>query len=248
MATFEILGVEPAGTSHVDVATPAELLEYGEGVEPNTRKADDIVAKVKRLRSHPWAAIEDGIVWTLDSAKLSDPAGVIKRFPKAPWLREATQIWLDNPLTAWPKSRRMMMSWLAVWWHLWLGMFHPGAHVYLQSENEEKSNELIERAGFIYNHIPDEAFPKPKLKSGRVMWCNLEFPKLYSFLKGVPQGANQLRGPTASAVMLDEAAFWEHGRASFAATKPCTEGGGRVTVISSAQNGWFKDLCYDTID
>ena len=234
----------------MEIATPtlAETIEFGAGVEPNTRRADDIVARVMRLRESPWAAIEEKIIWTLDSAKLSDPAGVIKKFPKEPWLREATEFWLANPLTAWPKSRRMKMSWLSVWWHLWLGMFYPGAHVYLQSENEEKSNELIERAGFIYNHIPDEAFPRPKLKNGKVLYCYIGFPKLYSFLQGVPQGANQLRGPTASAVMMDESAFWEHGRASFAATRPCTEGGGRVTVISSAQNGWFKDLCYDEIE
>lgn len=227
--------------AYMDVNRQAEL-------EPNTKQADAIIATIKRLRSHPWAAIEDGLVWTLDSARLSDPAGVIKRFPPHPWLREITEIWLGSTLFACPKSRRMMMSWLAVWWHLWLAMFHPGAHVYMQSETEVKSNELIERAGFMYNHIPQEAFPRPKLKGNRVFEGSLEFPKLYSFIKGVPQGANQLRGPTASAVLLDEAAFWEHGRASFAATKPCTEGGGRVTLISSAQLGWYRDVCYDSID
>jgi len=230
------------------VLTLEEIAVEGAGAEPNTKRADEVVARVKRLRESPWAAIDEGHIWTLDSVKLSDPAGVIKKFPKHPWLREATEFWMDNPLTAWPKSRRMMMSWMAVWWHLWLGMFFPGAHVYLQSENEEKSNELIERAGFIYNHIPQDAFPRPKLKNGKVLYCHIGFPGLYSFLQGVPQGANQLRGPTASAVMLDEAAFWEHGRSSFAATRPCTEGGGRVTVISSAQNGWFRDLCYDEIE
>ena len=67
-------------------------------------------------------------------------------------------------------------------------------------------------------------------------------------MKGIPQGANQLRGPTASAVLLDEASFWEKGRESFSATKPCTEGGGRVTLISSASLSWFKDLVFDTIE
>lgn len=220
------------------------------GVEPNTKQADAIVARIQRLRESPWAAIEDGLIWTLDSAKLSDPAGVIKRFPAHPWLRDITEEWLraDPPLFACPKSRRMMMSWLAVWWHLWIAMFFPGAHVYLQSETEDKSNELIDRAGFIYNHIPRDAFPKPRLKNDKITWCMLEFPKLYSFMKGVAQGANQLRGPTASAVMMDEAAFWEQGRASFGATKPCIEGGGRLTLISSAQLGWYKDVCFDTIE
>jgi len=220
-------------------------------IEPNTRAADEIIARVQRYRESPWAAIEDGIVWTLDSAKLSDPNGVIKKFPQQPWFRELTEIWLkaDPPLFACPKSRRMMMSWLAIWWHLWLTMFFPGAHVYCQSLNEQLANdEIIERAGFIFNHIPATAFPKPRLKGDRVMWCLLSFPKLFSFMRGIPQGANQLRGPTASAVLMDEAAFWEKGRESFGATKPCTEGGGRVTLISSAQLGWYKDVCFDTIE
>lgn len=219
------------------------------GVEPNTRKADEIVNRIKRLRESPWAAIEEKLIWTLDSAKLSDPKGVIKLFPPEPWLREITDIWLNCTMLAVPKSRRMMMSWLAIWWHLWLTMFFPGAHVYCQSLNEQTANdEIIERAGFIYNNIPREAFPKPRLKNDKVIWCLLSFPKLYSFMKGIPQGANQLRGPTSSAILMDEAAFWEKGRESFAATKPSTEGGGRVTLISSAQLGWYRDLCFDTID
>jgi hypothetical protein len=234
----------------MDHSTPiVPDVELPRGVEPNTKRADDIITRVKRYREHPWAAIEDGIVWTLDSVKLFDPKGVIKPFPKHTYLRECTDIWLTHQLTAWPKSRRMVLSWLMIWNHLWLGMFHPGAHVYMQSINEQNANdELIARAGFIYDHIPESAFPKPRLKQGKVMWCLMEFPKIYSFLKGVPQGANQLRGPTASAVLMDEAAFWEHGRESFGSTKPATEGGGRVTVISSMQRGWYRDLCFDEIE
>lgn len=237
-----------AGYSDVAPALPAALPA---GVEPNTNAADAIIARMQRYREHPWAAIEDGIIWTLDSAKLSDPRGVIKPFPQHPWLREMTDEWLkaDPPLFACPKSRRMTMSWLAIWWHLWLTMFFIGSHVYCQSLNEQLANdEIIERAGFIYNHIPDSAFPKPRLKHDRVSWCLISFPKLYSFMRGVPQGANQLRGPTATAVLMDEAAFWEKGRESFGATKPATEGGGRVTVISSAQLGWYRDLCFDEIE
>ena len=232
--------------------TQAELdlaAQLPQGVEPNTRKADELISRIKELRESPWAAIERGYVWTLDSAKLSDPKGVIKKFPAEPWLREITEIWLGCTMFACPKSRRMMMSWLAIWWHLWLTMFFPGAHVYCQSLNEQTANdEIIERAGFIYNNIPTSAFPKPRLKNDKIVWCNISFPKLYSFMKGIPQGANQLRGPTASAVLLDEASFWEKGRESFSATKPCTEGGGRVTLISSASLSWFKDLVFDTIE
>lgn len=219
--------------------------------EPNTKAADDLISRTKEVMEHPWAAIERGLVWTLDSTDLRQP---IKKFPADPWLRDLTDEWLkaDPPLFAVPKTRRMMISWLMVWNHQWIAMFHPGAHVYVQSETEAKSHELIERAGFIYEHIPPGVIalpaPKPGKNGAPTMWCYMGFPKLHSFMQGIAQGANQLRQYTATAVMMDEAAFWEKGRESFGATKPTSEGGGRITVVSSAQNSWFRDLCFDTIE
>jgi hypothetical protein len=213
--------------------------------EPNTRAADDLISRTQRYRSHPWAMIEEGLVWTLDSTNLRDP---IRKFPADPWLRDLTDVWVRSPLFACPKSRRMMVSWLMVWNHLHLTMFNPGAHVYFQSETQEKSDELVDRAYFMYSRIPDERMIRPRLRNNKKMECLLDFEKLFAFIKGIPQGANQLRQYTATAVLMDEAAFWEKGRESFASTKPTIEGGGRVTLISSAQKGWYRDVCFDTID
>ena len=193
---------------------------------------------------HPWAAVIDGYVWTLDEVDLRKP---IKQFPDYPWLRECTEIWLREPLTAWPKSRRMMMSWLMVWLHLWLAMTGEGRAVYFQSEKEEKSDKLIKRAEFIYNHLPRGDLALPKLRGGRAMWCLMDFRGLHSYIQGVPQGRNQIRGDTATAVLLDEAAFWEHGRESFAGLRPAIEGGGKIAILSSAQAGWYRDLCWDCV-
>ena len=142
----------------------------------------------------------------------------------------------------------MLVSWLMVWCHLWIAMFHEGAAVYFQSDKEDKSNELVQRAEFIYNHFPPSEIILPKLKGGRAMWCNMTWPGINSFIKGIAQGARQLAQFAATAVLMDEAAFWEEGRASFAATKPTIDGGGRVTIISSAQAGWLRDLCNDTVE
>lgn len=218
-------------------------------MEQNTAEMDAFISRTQEVMEHPWAAVERGLVWTLDSTDLSRP---IKKFPNQPWLREYTEVWMRSPLFAGPKTRRMMISWLMVWNHLWLAMFHPGAHVYFQSETEKKSDELVGRAGFIFDHFPEGEIalpqPKPGKNNATTSWCSLAFPKLHSFIEGIPQGANALRQYTASAVFLDECSFWEKGRESFAATKPTIEGGGRVTLVSSAQRGWFHDLCYDTIE
>ena len=212
-------------------------------LEPNTKEADRLMANMRRTMEHPWSAIEDNYVWTLDGIDLRSP---IKQFPKLDYLKEATDLWVKEKLTAWPKSRRMMMSWTAVWWHLWLGMFHEGAGIYFQSETEKKSDELIERAEFIRSHMPQSELVLPKLKAGKKTWCSMIWPGLYSSILGVAQGANQLRGPTATALLFDEVAFWEKCRDSITAAKPTIEGGGRITLISSVNPGFFKDICWDT--
>jgi len=212
-------------------------------VEENTKESDRLISNMRSVIEHPWAAIEMGFVYTLDGIDLNSP---IKPFPKSEYLRYATDLWMKEKLTAWPKSRRMIMSWMATWWHLWLAMFHEGASVYVQSETEKKSDELIGRAEFIRQHMPKSELILPKLKGNKKTWCSLEWPGIYSQMLGVAQGANQMRGPTATALFLDEVGFWERGRESITSAKPTIEGGGRITLISSANPSFFKDICFDT--
>ena len=81
-------------------------------LEPNTKEADRLMENMKRTMEHPWSAINDGYVWTLDGVDLRSP---IKQFPKLDYLKEATNWWMKERLIAFPKSRRMMMSWMATW-------------------------------------------------------------------------------------------------------------------------------------
>ena len=190
--------------------------------------------------------MEDGAVWTLDSVDLKNP---IKKLPPKEYLKVITNIWLnaDPPLVAIPKSRRVMMSWLIAYLHFHLAMFNEGARVYIQSDKETKSAELLDRAEFIYDHIPEELMPKwalPKMKRFKRP-PRLEFEGLNSFIEGISEGANQLRQFTCTAVMLDEFAFWHLQKESLGALKPTTEGGGRITVLSSANKGPFYDLVFD---
>jgi len=190
---------------------------------------------------NPWAMVEDGHIWTHDEVDLLHP---VKRFPNNPWLEQITSLWLTENLFAVYKSRRMMITWLMVFLHLWLAMFREGAAIYFVSDKEEKSDELVQRASFIFDHISDDAVLKPVAK---LSYCYLEFPGLNSFIMGVPQGANQLRQYGATAVLADEFAFWDKARETFMATKPTVDGGGKFTAISSPGEGFFKELCFDLI-
>ena len=205
------------------------------------KEAEGAVDRAIYWAKDPYHWIEDGAIYTLDQTDYQNP---IKQYPKEPWIKELTALWLDHPLFACPKSRRMKITWWAVINHLWLAMFRQGQAIYFQSDKEEKSDELVRRAEFIYDHLPLPDAVKPKKKA---KYCRLEFPELHSFIQGVPQGATQLRQFTSSAIMLDEFAFWMTAKESFYATKPTIDGGGRITIVSSAQDGFYRDLCMDSI-
>jgi hypothetical protein len=50
-----------------------------------------------------------------------------------------------------------------------------------------------------------------------------------------------------TAIFGDECAFWEHARAFYAASKPTIDGGGRITLVSSASPGFFQQLVFDQL-
>lgn len=219
------------------------LVKHHEEQQSESVSEQSPAARIARNMSvyftNPWAMIEDGVIWTNDQTDLLNP---FKKFPNEPWLEIVTKQWLDDKLTLVPKSRRMKMSWLMVFLHLHFAMFNEGVSVYFISSKEEKSDELVKRAEFIIQHIPDDQFLKPAYKGS---YCYLEFPGLNSFIQGIAMGADQLRQFTASAILADEFAFWEKARETYMASIPTIQGGGRFTAISSPQVGFFKDLCFD---
>lgn len=209
--------------------------------KPPISKAAQIAKNMEIYFDNPWAMVEDGIIWTMDEVDLLNP---IKRFPNNPWLKTMTEVWLSEKLFATYKSRRMMITWWLVLLHTHLAMFNEGCAIYFVSDKEEKSDELVRRAAFMLDHIPDDAILKPGYKYS---YCYLDFPGLNSFIMGVPQGADQLRQYGATAILADEFAFWDRARETFMASKPTIDGGGRFSVVSSPKEGFFKDLCFDMV-
>jgi hypothetical protein len=219
-------------SEHSPLASKAE-----QAVSAATRVADNM----EKWFHNPWAMIQDGVIYTLDQVDLLNP---IKLFPPDPWMEVITYEWLTHLLCLIPKSRRLMLSWLMAFLHLHLAMFNEGVTVFLVSDKEEKSDELVKRCEFILKYIPDDQMLKPQYKGS---YCYLEFPNLHSAIQGVPMGADQLRQYTATAIMADEFAFWSKARETYMASIPTIQGGGRFTAISSPQVGFFKDLVFDQV-
>lgn len=198
-----------------------------------------VAETMKAMHADPWYAIKQGLVYTLDQTDFKKP---VKLFPARPNLELVTREWEQNRLLLVPKSRRMMMSWLMCWLHLWTAMMHPGRSVFIVSDKEQKSDALVRYCEFMFDNLPVDRVLKPQARSKH---CLLDFPGLNSYIMGIPSGASQLRQYTASALLFDEFAFWDNAMETLGAARPTIEGGGRLTIVSSAQDGPFKQLVFD---
>lgn len=141
------------------------------------------------------------------------------------------------PVLLVPKARRMKLTWLSIALQVWLAWSRPHASIFVVSDKEEKSAELIERARGIVARLPE-----PLAITSRVAPPELRFPN-GSWMLGVAEGAGQLRQFTAASIVADEFAHWQAPRASYTAFLPCIEGGGRVLLLSSPAPGFFRELC-----
>jgi hypothetical protein len=200
--------------------------------------------RLLRYKLNPWAFLME-CCFTLDQVDSSSP---IKTLPNREYARRYVELWQRAPLLAIPKSRRMTMSWFTIALYLWDTMFHEGRFNAFVSKKEDDAHELVERAKFIYEHIPQDKIPRELLPVARTKFALLEFPELQSKIQGFPQGADQLRQFTFSGIFGDECAFWEHAKAFYSASFPTIEGGGRMTLVSSPAPGFFKQLCFDGLD
>lgn len=185
-------------------------------------------------------------VYTLDQADAEEP---VKQFPfHLDYLRQMAFHWEHEPLFAVKKSRRMVVTWSMITFILWDAMFHIGRANFIISKKEKDADDLVRKCFFIYNHIPEEVLPKEVLPKANYKFCKLEFPELDSYIMGLPQGEDQIRQYTASRVFLDEFAFMEKARSTWAGLKPTITGGGKISIVSTPEMSFFKAIVDDEID
>ena len=178
-----------------------------------------------------------------------DPAtGKTRMFPTFDYLRTLFAEWQQNPLFLCAKSRRMFVSWAMITAHYWLARTTPNAKIVFMARKEgrneaEGSAELVWRAKFIHDHLPPWVQNRPI----EYQFCRLRFPDTHSEIVGLGEGADQARQMTLTAIFGDEVAFWEDPLATYIALRPTIEGGGRLTLVSSAGPGFFEALVHDRL-
>lgn len=175
-------------------------------------------------------------VRTLDEVDTKNP---IKKFPKnKEYIKELIKVWEGEKLILIEKSRRMMMTWLCVALCLHEAQFNDGKSIFFQSKKEDDADALIGKSKFIYNHQPE--FLKQKIDE---KFKTIRFPDRNSQIIGIPQGGDQIRMYTASRIFSDEMAFQPEAEDAFTASRPCIEGGGAFIGVSTANPGFFHELC-----
>ena len=152
-------------------------------------------------------------------------------------------LWWNEDRLAVPKSRQLRLTHLMVNLHGWLAMMFPGQRIAVQSKKFEDANETLKRLDNsfqimrkMHSNMP---FPVHLYKEGRMLFPN------GSVIMAVAQGASVVRQYTFSAILSDETAFQVEADEAYTAALPTVLGGGKYTMVSSANPGFFQDMCYD---
>lgn len=202
------------------------------------------LAILQKIRHDPWEFSK--YVFTKDESDKNSPK---KRFPyNKAYVKLYFRILQKETRVAVPKSRRMMMTWINVIFHLWDAMFHEGRHIAIVSKKEDDADWLLQkRFKYIYENL-DPIIDRSLIPKMEDKYCLLEFPEIGSVLQGFPQGADQLRMYTLSRIFADELAFWAKAEETYSASLPTLQGGGSFVGISSPAPGFFKKLCLDQLE
>ena len=173
----------------------------------------------------------------------------IRPFPYyLPYIKPIAETWLTEQVVCIPKSRDMVATWQVVCYYTWDTYFHSGRQNFFQSEKAGKAKALVRRAEFIIKQMPEFLrIHKAVFGVGEANSGQLIIPAIESEIIGLPQGPDQIRMHHPSGIFQDEAAFQQLAGETFAAVKPAIQAGGRITLVSSPNPGFFQLACQDKL-
>ena len=174
---------------------------------------------------------------TEDTHWLTKGTPAVAPFPRKEYFVPITEKLLSENALFIPKSREMMTSWLACGIIAWMTQWLPKMQWIIQTEKEEKAQELITYCRILYER--QDEWMKDR---NRVVISNLTHLKRQngSEVIAVPKGENQVRLYHPYGVMFDEAAFLPEFMAGYSTVRPVTK---QIWAISSAGPGPFADEC-----
>jgi hypothetical protein len=170
-----------------------------------------------------------------------------------PYLAPIVRIWQSTDKLIVDKSRRMWISWLFLALHLHYAFTNTNRRVGIVSKKFEDACAHLRNMGFIYEHIPQDIWPKEARPTLRVKEGFMFFDEIESTVHALAMGPDQTRQYGFSKLFFDELDFWPEAEATYSAAKPTLQGGGGLTIVSthamqeSGVDSFYKRLVNDEL-
>ncbi len=158
-------------------------------------------------------------------------------FERWPHLVERARAWGSGQSEVILKARQLGLSWLAAAYALFVAQ-RKGARVLLLSKGEMEAFELLAKARFIWDHLPEGMrLPLEVDNDGELTF------KAGGTIRALPSTKNAGRGFTATLVIGDESAFHVWAAENYKAYRPAVGDGGQLLLLSTANGvgGFFYD-------
>ena len=130
------------------------------------------------------------------------------------------------------KARQLGFSWTATAYATWLMRFHPPASTLAFSKSQREAIELVSKARFILNNLP-ERWRVPYAASSRQ---ELSLKGLESSFVALPSTEDAGRSFTASLLLLDEADYQKYFDTTYVAARPTIDSSGGSLIMGSSSN------------
>lgn len=187
---------------------------------------------------NPWKFFKQQII-TVDESEAITQFNQARQYPWPgyhTYLKESLSVLMNEPLVAFPKSRRMMVSWLMCGYYIWAARFQPNSALFYMSETEQKAAFAVDkRCKFMEDNLRDPAFrqPRQEMKTKTGLVGHITYPN-GSYIWALASGGSVLRQYTATKIFLDECEFQDEAPAVVRAAIPMVENGAQLILASSS--------------
>lgn len=196
----------------------------------------------------PLRALADPLWWmrhgtkTLDEQDHENPYKPFPNYECFDWLY---QLWKREPILFIEKSRTMMQTWFfaALCLH-WIMTHQPSCCIFW-AQDEDRALKPLEYCWTLWDQMSPtlkNLWPLDRPRSQQA-YNAIEFARAGRLLALPGKDPDKIRSEHPTIVMLDEAAFIEHGRealnVALATRVP------KVVAITSANPGWFHAITKD---
>jgi hypothetical protein len=212
----------------------ADLAQKGLDLDEEEAALSHLVAIQLELKRREWS--RNCWLWATECVYTKDEATQKKTpFPKD-WLyvRDIFQVLDQEQMIVFPKSRRMFVSWAVATWVLHRIRFHDYYSIYWQSLQEAKAAYIVdERIKFMEDNLnPLFRIPYTAVKTksglvGKLIYNN-------SYVLAIPQGDDQIRSFTPSALICDEIEHQPEGPEAITAALSTVEKDSKIVLIGTS--------------